>query len=104
MIRRERLRLVAALVLVIALAAPVTPAQAADGGWPGRIWSWLAAVLPWQPPVQTTCDWGPMIDPNGGCRSTATGASTDQCSSIDPDGRCRDGVTPDQGSSIDPDG
>jgi len=78
MIRRERLRLVAALVLAMALAAPATPAQAAGGGWPGRIWSWLAAVLPWQRAVGPTMDQCSSIDPDGRCLSSATAASADQ--------------------------
>jgi len=63
------LRLVAAFVVAVALAAPAAPAQAAGGGWPARIWSWLAAVLPWQPLVAPTTDECGMIDPNGRCRS-----------------------------------
>ena len=107
MIRRERLWQVAVAVLVVILAGPVRRVQAAEREPAGlaQVWSWLAAVFPWGP-TAAKADQCSMIDPDGRCRDGLVSASADQCSMIDPNGRCRDtaGVSSDQGLSIDPDG
>jgi hypothetical protein len=108
--RRGILQLAVALALA---AGPVAPAQAAGPGgapssWPGlhSLWSWLAAVVTHQPVLQSACDWGSQIDPNGGCRAVAAPLA-DCGSQINPDGRCRAAAatqSPDRGSQIDPNG
>lgn len=107
MIRRERLWQVAVVALVVLLAGPVGPAQAAEKERSGlaQVWSWLAAVLPWEV-TSVHADQCSMIDPDGRCRDGLVSASADQCMMIDPNGRCRDtaGASSDQGSYIDPDG
>jgi hypothetical protein len=121
MIRRDRLWQVAVVALVMVLAGPVRQAQAAEKEWTGlaQVWSWLAAVLPWET-AGAHADQCMMIDPEGRCRDTASpdqgsyidpegsrsNANSDQCSMIDPNGRCRDtaGVSSDQSLSIDPNG
>jgi hypothetical protein len=76
-------RVAALTVALLVLAGPLAPVRAAtpEQTGPARWWSWLTAALPW---------------PLGG-------AGLEQCSMIDPDGRCR-AVTADQGLSIDPNG
>lgn len=103
MIRRERLWQAAVVALVVLLAGPVRQAQAAEkeGAGLAQVWSWLAAVLPWEMTAVHT-DQCSMIDPEGRCRDAA-GASSDQGSYIDPNGS-RSNATPDQSSYIDPDG
>jgi hypothetical protein len=106
--RRGTLYLAVVLALAVSSAAP---ARAAGSGgndtlssWSG-LWSWLVAVVSHQPALQTDCDRGSHMDPNGGC--TATVAPLSECGSqIDPDGRCRAAVAPlsDCGSHMDPDG
>lgn len=95
MMRRRSLWLAAALAVAVVLAGPAAPAHAAPRS-PfrlGRLWGWLATVLPWAPRVQAAaCDWGSHIDPNGGCRGAAAppnGPST---------------PSPDWGPEIDPNG
>jgi hypothetical protein len=87
--RRGILQLAVALALA---AGPVAPAHAAGPGgapssWPGlhSLWSWLAAVVTHQPVLQSACDRGSQIDPNGGCRA-AVSAAPDESLHIDPDG------------------
>lgn len=123
MIRRIGLWQVAVVALVMVLAGPVRPAQAAENEPAGlaQVWSWLAAMFPWGPSV-AKADQCSMIDPEGRCRAAAgvssdqglsidpdgsrSNATSDQCSMIDPNGRCRDtaGVSADQSLSIDPNG
>jgi len=107
--RRGTLR----LAVVLALAAgSVAPAQAggsrgAPSSWPGlhNLWSWLVAVIAHQPALQSTCDRGSQIDPDGGCWAAAS-ATPDESSHIDPDGggRAAASATPDESSHIDPNG
>jgi hypothetical protein len=77
---------VAVVALVVVLAGPVRQAQAAEKERTGlaQVWSWLAAVLPWEM-TAAKADQCMMIDPNGRCREAA-GASSDQGSYIDPNG------------------
>jgi hypothetical protein len=106
--RRGTLRLVAALVLAVALAGPVAPARAAGGdsrggslwSWAG-LWSWLTVAVSHQPVLQTDC--GIHIDPDGRCR-TAVAPSSDCGSHMDPDGRCATVASPQSGIPIDPNG
>jgi hypothetical protein len=103
MIRRERLWQVAIVALVVVLAGPVRQAQAAERERTGlaQVWSWLAEVLLWGP-TAVHADQCSMIDPDGRCHDAA-GANSDQSLSIDPEGS-RPNATPDQCSMIDPNG
>jgi hypothetical protein len=77
MFRKEGSRIVAALALALLLVGPVAPAHAAGRPatathhWPGlaNLWTWMRAALPWGPVVQTACDKGSSIDPDGGCHT-----------------------------------
>jgi hypothetical protein len=91
-------------VVLLALAGPVAPAHAAERAWPdlGRVWAWLES---WLPEMLATGDQCLGIDPNGRCREGLTAATVDQCAGIDPNGRCGGGsATSDQSGYIDPDG
>jgi hypothetical protein len=107
MIRRERLWKVAVVALVVVLAGPVRQAQAAEKEWAGlaQVWSWFAAVFAWEV-TAVHADQCSMIDPEGRCRDGLVSLSAEQCMMIDPNGRCRDtaGVGSDQSSYIDPNG
>jgi len=101
--RRGRLWLV---VVLLALAGPVAPARAAEPGWAdlGRVWAWLESWLPWTVETGDQCS---HIDPDGRCRGGVAADIGDQCAGIDPNGRCRGSVaadTVDQCSHIDPNG
>jgi hypothetical protein len=102
--RRGRLWITAALVAAALLAGPAAPAWAAEGGGSttfGRLWAWLAEVLAWEPPPAASSDQCSSIDPNGHCLTNGAAATpdSDQSSHIDPNG-----VTSDQSLHIDPDG
>lgn len=100
--RRGRLCLI---VILIALAGPVSPAHAAESGWAdlGRVWTWLESLLPWTVETGDQCS---HIDPDGRCRGGFAADTVDQCAGIDPNGRCGESssATSDQGFSVDPDG
>jgi hypothetical protein len=101
----RRGRLWCCVFLLLALAGPVAPADAAEGAWPGldRVWAWLESWFPWTVTAGDQCS---SIDPDGRCRDGfAAPTRGDQCLSIDPNGRCRDAVaTEDQCAGIDPNG
>jgi hypothetical protein len=103
MSRRGRLWFI---VVLIALAAPVAPAYAAEPAWtdPGRAWAWLVSWLPWAVEAGDQCL---SIDPNGRCRGDFAAVTVDQCSHIDPNGGCRGdfaAAAVDQCAGIDPNG
>lgn len=99
--RTGRTRIVAALVLAMALAGSIVPAHAAGPAaqaswrWPGlaALWAWFV-------------DCGIMIDPNGGCAAAAVQTTCGRGIHIDPNGRCAAAATVqrDCGIMIDPDG
>jgi hypothetical protein len=92
-------RVAALTVALLVLAGPLAPVRAAtpEQTGPARWWSWLTAALPW-PLGGAGLEQCSMIDPNGRCRAV----TAEQGLMIDPDGR--EGVTSDQGLSIDPNG
>lgn len=77
--RRGRL---CCFVVLLALAGPVAPAHAAEGAWPGlgRVWGWLES---WLPGVAAIADQCSHIDPNGRCGGGSS-ATSDQSLFIDP--------------------
>lgn len=93
------------LVVLIALTGTAAPARATEPGWAdlGRVWTWLEFWMPW---VVETGDQCSSIDPDGRCRGGFAADAVDQCGMIDPNGRCggANAATSDQGLSIDPDG
>jgi hypothetical protein len=94
MIWRQRLRIVAALVVLVALAGPAFAAPPAKAGTaaPNRVWAWLVALLPWNEPPGVlsliTADQCSSSDLDGHCLDGLFVASPDKCSSIDPNGQC----------------
>jgi hypothetical protein len=71
----------------------------------GDFWSWGAGWLgkvlnPWSSVVESACDDGPMIDPNGQPRPNAGLMIDPNGSSVEP----RSQPLSDQGLMIDPDG
>ena len=87
-------------VLLLVLAGPVAPVHAAEGAWsgPGHFWAWLESWLLWS---EETADQCSSIDPNGRCGGGGS-ATSEQGPWIDPDGGAS--ATSEQGSSIDPNG
>jgi len=91
--RRGTLYLAVVLALAVSSAAPARAAGSEGSGvlssWPSLhgLWSWLVAVVSHQPALQTDCDRGIHIDPNGGC--TVVVAPLSECGiHIDPNGHC----------------
>lgn len=91
MLRKKGLSRAAALVVLLALAGPMTAANAAGfgagQGWLSfdGLWTWIKVLLP--PVAETTnCEKGISIDPNGGCAAAARARGSDAGTSIDPNG------------------
>jgi len=73
---QRRLRVVAALILILALGGPMASAGAAGFERAGRsegpasafaesLLSWVKSVLPWVGRSASPCDRGAGLDPNG---------------------------------------
>jgi len=97
MLRNHGFRCVVAFAVVLLLAGPVAPVHAAGFGRPAAgeigissgvagLWAWIKTVLSVGPVVQTACDKGGYIDPDGGCRAAASTAGSDKGGYIDPNG------------------
>ncbi|HEY2740235.1 MAG TPA: hypothetical protein VGK45_17630, partial [Thermoanaerobaculia bacterium] len=99
---------VVAFAVVLLLAGPVASVHAAGFGQPvtggigissgvAGLWEWIKTAFSAGAVVQTACDKGSSIDPDGGCRAAAaspagsagangTTADSDAGGYIDPNG------------------